>query len=273
MRFNGNGYYGGGSAASNASCDSTIAPSYNSLNISSGAEVSLWIWQQYLDTGNTAVPASRLPADEGGRAVPAVLRHHRLDGLLHTTANAHETQWDVTDPVTDILAMQALFPAVASAAQKLDTDASFASQLIADEAKIPPLPRTDAATHSQVLTAVADAGGQDVIALSTQPTAPKQQRREPRPGSDLPVQRDRRQLRFADRAGRPHLQRAAVPEQRRLGLRRPLRRPAGPGRSGAVRPDRQRREVPALPGRHGQPVRHASAASRTTRRPASSRPP
>ena len=34
------------------------------------------------------------------------------DGLLHTSpSNAHETQWDVTDPTTDIAAAQAaLFP-------------------------------------------------------------------------------------------------------------------------------------------------------------------
>jgi len=41
MRFNGNGYYNGGEG--DASCDQTIAPSYNALTITSGAEVSLWI--------------------------------------------------------------------------------------------------------------------------------------------------------------------------------------------------------------------------------------
>jgi hypothetical protein len=171
MRFNGNGYYGGGSAASNASCDSTISPSYNSLNITSGAEVSLWIWQQYLDTDNIAFLQAGYPLMKAAAQFLLSYATVGSDGLLHTTANAHETQWNVTDPVTDILAMQALFPAVASAAQTLNTDAAFAGQLIADESKVPPLPRTDAATHSQVLTASSDAGGQDVIALSTQPTA------------------------------------------------------------------------------------------------------
>ena len=34
------------------------------------------------------------------------------DGLLHTSpSNAHETQWDVTDPTTDIAAARALYPA------------------------------------------------------------------------------------------------------------------------------------------------------------------
>jgi hypothetical protein len=170
MRFNGNGFYGGGSAASNASCDTTIAPTFNSQNLTTGAEVSLWIWQQYLDTGNTAFLQAGYPLM---KAAAQFLLSFPVgsDGKRHTTANAHETQWAVTDPITDILAMQALFPVVASAAQTLNTDASFIIQLATAEGQIPPLPRTDAATHQQVLTASADAGGQDVLALSTQPTA------------------------------------------------------------------------------------------------------
>ena len=171
MRFNGNGFYGGGSAASNASCDSTIAPSYNSLDLSSGAEVSLWIWQTYLENRSQPFLQNGYPLMKA--AAQFLLSYAKVggDGLLHTTANAHETQWNVTDPVTDILAMQALFPVVIAAAQTLNTDQAFVSQLQAAQPKIPPLPRTDAATHKQVLTASADAGGQDVIAYSTQPAA------------------------------------------------------------------------------------------------------
>jgi hypothetical protein len=61
MRFNGNGYYGGGSAASNASCDTSIAPSYNSQTLTTGAEVSLAIWQQYQMTGDTAFLSAGYP--------------------------------------------------------------------------------------------------------------------------------------------------------------------------------------------------------------------
>ena len=95
------------------------------------------------------------------------------DGLLHTTANAHETQWQVTDPVTDILAMQALFPVVVSAAQTLNTDQAFVSQLQAAEQKIPPLPRTtvrlDAyAAGERILISVSDrCGGIPSAALET----------------------------------------------------------------------------------------------------------
>jgi hypothetical protein len=81
-------------------------------------------------------------------------------------------QWNVQDPVTDILAMRALFPAVIAAAELLGVDAELVTELHSATAKIPPLPRTDTATHSQLLGASADAAGQNAIAVSYQPTAP-----------------------------------------------------------------------------------------------------
>jgi hypothetical protein len=39
--------------------------------------------------------------------------------------NAHEHQWNVSDPISDVAAMRALFPAVVSAAQALGTDAQL----------------------------------------------------------------------------------------------------------------------------------------------------
>jgi hypothetical protein len=77
----------------------------------------------------------------------------------------------VSDPVTDVDAMKALFPAVRSAAQILGLDTTFQSQLTTAISEIRDWPRTDAATHTQVLTASAHAGGQDVMALSANPTA------------------------------------------------------------------------------------------------------
>ena len=171
MRYNGNGYYVGGSAVSDASCDTAISPSYNAQTFTSGAEVSLWIWQQYRTTLSMPFLQAGYPLMKA--SAQFLLSQAKLgsDGFLHTTANAHETQWDVTDPVTDIVAMGALFPVVVSAAQALGTDASFVSQLQTAETQIPPLPRTDAATHSQLLTASADAQGADVVGYSTEPTA------------------------------------------------------------------------------------------------------
>ena len=169
MRFNGNGYYNGSLAG--ASCEQTITPTYNSLTVTSGAEVGLWVYQQYLITGDKAFLSTNYPLMSEAARFLLAYATMGSDGLLHTFANAHETQWAVQDPVTDIVAMRALFPAVVAAAQILGVDAALVTELQGAIPKIPPLPRTDAATHTQLLTASADAAGQDVIGISSQPTA------------------------------------------------------------------------------------------------------
>ncbi|MFD9741040.1 hypothetical protein [Umezawaea sp. NPDC059074] len=172
MRFDGTGYYTGANPEENASCDALVAPTYNSLTYTTGAEVSLWLWQAYQHNGDTAFLLKGYPLMKSAARFLLSIAKVGPDGLLHSTSNAHETQWNVTDPVTNVAAMQALFPVVASAAEALHTDADFARQLRTAATKVPPLPRTDAATHSQVLTPADDAAGQDVIAYSTQPAAP-----------------------------------------------------------------------------------------------------
>jgi hypothetical protein len=180
MRFNGNGYYNGGSNSSNASCATASSPSYNAEDITSGAELALWIWQQYEDTGSLSFLQTYYPLME--QASEFLLAYQKLgsDGYLHAVANAHETQWAVEDPTTDLAADQALFPATVSAATLLNTDSSLVSQLKTAEGEIEPYARTDAATHDQLLnaqpttasaTASVDAGGTDVIADSFQPSA------------------------------------------------------------------------------------------------------
>ncbi|HEY5335782.1 MAG TPA: carbohydrate-binding protein, partial [Mycobacteriales bacterium] len=180
MRFNGNGYYNGGSNSSNASCALASSPSYNAEDITSGAELALWIWQQYEDTGSTSFLQTYYPLME--QAAEFLLAYQKVgsDGFLHAVANAHETQWAVQDPTTDLAADQALFPAVVSAATLLNTDSSLVAQLKTAEGEIEPYARTDAATHDQLLNAQptsaaaaasADAGGTDVIADSYQPSA------------------------------------------------------------------------------------------------------
>jgi hypothetical protein len=169
MRFNGNGYYN--NDESNASCDANIAPSYNSLTLTTGAEVGLWVWQRYLMTDDRSFLSANYPLMSGAAKFLLSEATTGSDGKLHTKANAHETQWNVTDPTTDITAMQALFPVVVKAAQTLGTDGDLVNQLNAAIPKIPALPRTDTASQSQLLTASDDAAGKDMIGLSTQPTA------------------------------------------------------------------------------------------------------
>ena len=125
MRFNGNGYYNGGSNSSNASCATASSPSYNALNIASGPEIAMDIWQQYQDTGSLSFLQQYYPVME--QAVTFLLAYQSVgsDGFLHAVANAHESQWAVQDPTDDIAADQALFPAVISAATLLNTDSSL----------------------------------------------------------------------------------------------------------------------------------------------------
>jgi hypothetical protein len=95
------------------------------------------------------------------------------DGLLHTSpSNAHETQWDVTDPTTDIAAAKALYPATIQAAKLLDRDADFVKQLEAALPEIPPFPRTQLTRPFTLLPPSADAEGEDMIAESYLPGAP-----------------------------------------------------------------------------------------------------
>lgn len=169
MRFNGNGTWYGG--FDNASCDSRVAPTWNSQTITTGAEIGLWIWQRYLMTDDVAFLRDNYPLTSGAATFLLSSATTGPDGLLHTRANAHETQWDVTDPVTDVLAMRALFPVVVKAAQILGVDSGLVSQLNAAIPKIPPLPRTDTATKTRLLTPADDAAGADMIGWSAQPTA------------------------------------------------------------------------------------------------------
>ena len=180
MRFNGNGYYNGGNNTQNASCATASSPSYNAENITSGAELALWIWQQYLDTGSQSFLSTYYPILEQVAIFELAYQKVGSDGFLHATANAHETQWAVTDPTTDLAADQALFPAVIKAATLLNTDSSLVSELKTAENEIEPYARANQSNLTQLLnsqptsaSAVAslDAAGTDVIADSYQPSA------------------------------------------------------------------------------------------------------
>ncbi|WNI18534.1 hypothetical protein [Actinacidiphila sp. ITFR-21] len=55
MRFNGNGNGNGGDpgAGANAACSQPGSPNWNALDITSGAEISLYVWQQYRTPGTS----------------------------------------------------------------------------------------------------------------------------------------------------------------------------------------------------------------------------
>ncbi|MDX6339949.1 MAG: trimeric autotransporter adhesin, partial [Trebonia sp.] len=180
MRFNGNGYYNGGSNTQNASCAQASSPSYNALNIASGPEIALDIWQQYQDTGSLSFLQQYYPVMQQAATFLLADQSVGSDGFLHAVANAHESQWAVPDPTDDIAADQALFPAVISAATLLNTDSALVSQLRTAENQIEPYARVSQSNLSSLLNsqptsasaaASADVGGSDVIGDSYQPSA------------------------------------------------------------------------------------------------------
>jgi hypothetical protein len=180
MRFNGNGLYNGGGSTGNASCAQASSPSWNALDVSSGPELALWMWDQYTDTGSTSFLRQIFPMMEATAEFQLAYQKAGKDGYLHAVANAHETQWAVQDPTTDIAADQALFPAVIKAATRLHTAAALAAKLRTAVKQLEPYPRTGQATKTQLLNprptspsaaAKADAKGDDVIADSYQPAA------------------------------------------------------------------------------------------------------
>ena len=175
MRFNGRGieYESSWKPISiGRDCDADFRPYYNARTLSTGAEVSLWIWQQYLATNDRAFLAENYPVMASSARFLLAYQKSGPDGLLHTSpSNAHETQWDVTDPTTDIAAAQALYPVTIQAARLLGKDQDLIRDLENAIPKIPPLPRTQAPVAKTLLNAADDAGGEDVIAESFLPAA------------------------------------------------------------------------------------------------------
>ncbi|HEX6449438.1 MAG TPA: Ig-like domain-containing protein [Trebonia sp.] len=182
MSFNGNGYYSDGPVASDASCALAASPQWNAEDISSGAEMSLYMWEDYLGTGDLAFLKKAFPFMEATAQFLLAYQQVGTDGLLHGVANAHETQWAVQDPTTDIVADQTIFPIIADAAKRVGDKAGndpLLNQFAAALKEIPPYPRTDDATKTKLLnpdytqaeTQAADATGTDMVAISYQPAA------------------------------------------------------------------------------------------------------
>ncbi|KMQ80230.1 hypothetical protein BPMI_03807 [Candidatus Burkholderia pumila] len=179
MRFNGNGLqiHNGGRMVSNCSA---IAPaSYNARTLTTGAEVSHFIWQQYLATDDSTFLQRNYPVIASAAHFLLAYQSLGTDGLLHTApTNAHETQWDVRDSTTDIAAARTLYTDLLNANaviktishQTIDTDLEDAAA--AALLRIPDYPRTATSGTLSLIALDADAVGKDVIADSYQPGAP-----------------------------------------------------------------------------------------------------
>ena len=173
MRFNGKGieYESTWTLISiGMNCDAAFKPYYNARTLSTGAEVSLWVWKQFLATNDRAFLAENYPLMASSARFLLAYQKRGADGLLHTSpTNAHEQQWDVIDSTTDISAIKALYPATIEAAKLLDKDPDLVNGLQAALPKIPSFPRTQPNAPHTLLDASADAEGVDVLAESYRP--------------------------------------------------------------------------------------------------------
>jgi alpha-L-fucosidase 2 len=175
MRFNGKGIeYESSNTPIHIGydCGVDFKPYYNSRTLSTGAEVALWIWQQYLATEDRRFLAENYPVRASSARFLLAYEKEGDDGLLHTSpSNAHETQWDVSDPTTDIAAARSLYPAVIDAARQLGRDPDLVRQLEAALPKIPPFPLMPEKQSRTLLPVSTHVEGHDVIAESYRPAA------------------------------------------------------------------------------------------------------
>ncbi len=158
MRFNGKGYENESWLPDpGVNCSAESKPYYNARTLSTGAEVSLWIWRQYLATQDRAFLASNYPVMAASARFLLAYAKRDANGMLHMyPSNAHENEWDVHDPTTDLSAMKSFFPAVASAARILHTDPQLVTSLESALSHLPELP----------VSASDGSSGTDVIAQS-----------------------------------------------------------------------------------------------------------
>ena len=158
MRFNGRGYENE-TWLPNApiNCGEDFHPYYNARTLSTGAEVSLWIWRQFEYTDDLEFLRQNYPVmRESARFLLAYATRDK-QGNLHTyPSNAHETEWDVHDPTTDISAMRALFPAVIKAATLLNTDDALVAQLKSDLPHIANFPIVSLSSPDKLVASGAD---------------------------------------------------------------------------------------------------------------------
>lgn len=180
MRFNGLGIEYESSWDSNdkeavklaRDCDASFRPYFNARTITTGAEVSLWIWQQYLATNDLKFLTDNYSVIAASARFLVAYQKPGSDGMLHTSpSNAHETQWDVSDPTTDIAAAMALYPVTIQTAKLMGKDAGLVKELQDALPKIPPFPRTQLNGPFTLLPLSADAESADMIAESYLPGA------------------------------------------------------------------------------------------------------
>ena len=155
---------------SNAACAAS-SPSYNAETITCGAEIGLYMWQQYQATGDTAMLAKYFPFMKATAQFLLAYQQVGSDGLA---ARGRQRPRDpVGCPGPDHRHRRRPGAVLRhgdrgdAAQHRLRAGLRLSTAL----GQIRPYGRTDQATHSQLLGPSADVSGTDVIGNSYQPTA------------------------------------------------------------------------------------------------------
>jgi hypothetical protein len=123
-------------------CDSDEDPVWTNRILTGGLEVSHDVWETYRYTGNASYLDQGYPLMREVAKFYLSLLQPGDDGRLHLHhVNSFETQWDTTDPTTDVAGMRMMFPVIAQLA-KSRGDADLATRLEAAVPKLPELPTT-----------------------------------------------------------------------------------------------------------------------------------
>lgn len=173
MRFNGAGFENETWISNPAiNCGEDFKPYYNARTLSTGAEVSLWIWQQFLYTDDLGFLRQNYQVIRESALFLLDYAKVGADGLLSTfPSNAHETKWDVHNPTTDIAAMRALFPVAIAAGKILHTDEQLGATLQSKLVHLPEFPLMSPSAPGR-LVSFAQAQPDAIIAESYDVDAP-----------------------------------------------------------------------------------------------------
>lgn len=123
-------------------CLVDAAPTWTNRILTGGLEVSRTLYETARHSGDAALLERGWPLMRDVADFYLSLLREGPDGRLHLEhVNSFETQWDTTDPTTDVAGMRVMFPLFARLADERG-ERDLAARLRAAAAKLPELPTT-----------------------------------------------------------------------------------------------------------------------------------
>ncbi|RAY11546.1 hypothetical protein DPM19_30050 [Actinomadura craniellae] len=153
-------------------CNSSRPPDWLNRIVTTGPEVVHNLWLQYRYTGKRSILDESYPLMRDVARFYLSILEEGDDGKLHLHhVNAMETQWDTSDPATDLAAMRVIFPIIAEQADRRG-DRELARELRTALPKIPDF-RTVTRNGEQVIAwSATDEQGRNTQNPDTEPLFP-----------------------------------------------------------------------------------------------------